>query len=266
MKGRNPKEEFTFLIERHNVTPHWGFLIMAFAQRRFRIEQSNGDTQPFTQPSSLASLRAGMGNTVKPHEPEISVDLIEAYRREIAEVMQLKSELEAIQHAIDETKVEIATLHIGRPAQVGIGQISGEIGAIVQQTEIAANTILNAAERIENKMSDIITHIDDRRYAEQHVSDVMMEVSQLYEACNFQDLTGQRLSRVMDTFGFVEQRIEKMLMIWGGLSAIDHLLQSEAEAKREAELAIGDQALANGPQVTGTGGHVGQLEIDALFD
>jgi chemotaxis protein CheZ len=239
---------------------------MTLAQRRFRIENSSGDLPPVGLSAAFAALRNDAASATKTPQPEISVDLLEAYRREIAEVMQLKSELEAIQHAIDETKVEIATLHIGRPAQVGIGQISGEIGAIVQQTEIAANTILNAAERIENKMSDIITHIDDRKYAEQHVSDVMMEVSQLYEACNFQDLTGQRLSRVMDTFGFVEQRIEKMLMIWGGLSAIDHLLKSEADAKREAELAIGDQALANGPQVTGTAGHVGQLEIDALFD
>ncbi len=136
----------------------------------------------------------------------------------------------------------------------------------MQQTEVAANTILNSAERIETNMSAIILHIEDPTQAEQHVADVMMQVSQLYEACNFQDLTGQRLSRVMDTFQFVEQRIERMLTIWGGLSAIDHILKSEADAKRETELAIGDQALANGPQVAGTAGHVGQLEIDALFD
>jgi chemotaxis protein CheZ len=245
---------------------------MAYAQRRFRIEQSFGAQEPDANPaqsrspvkellSEIAQMRGGT-----PDHHEINIDLLEAYRREIAEVMQLKTELESIRTAIDETKVEIATLHVGRPAQVGIGQITGEIGAIVQQTELAANTILNSAERIENQMSAIIAYIDDRSIAERHVSDVMMEVSQLYEACNFQDLTGQRLSRVIDTFSFIEQRIDKMLHIWGGLSAIDHLLKSEADAKREAELAIGDQALANGPQLTGTAGHVGQLEIDALFD
>jgi chemotaxis protein CheZ len=246
---------------------------MGFAQKRFRIEGAGTviADSPFAIPSAFAAdddlhhELARLRQDLQP-QPAISVDLLEAYRREIAEVMQLKTELEGIRTAIEQTKVEIATLHIGRPAQVGIGQISGEIGAIVQQTELAANTILNAAERIESEMSAIIAHIDDKTLAERHVSDVMMEVSQLYEACNFQDLTGQRLSRVMDTFGFVEQRIDKMLHIWGGLSAIDHLLKSEADAKREAEHAIGDQALANGPQVTGTAGHVGQLEIDALFD
>jgi chemotaxis protein CheZ len=247
---------------------------MAYAQRRFRIEQDFADqpapgrmTAEADMPAqSLLAQISRMADPGKPLHPEINVDLLEAYRREIAEVLQLKTELESIRSAIDETKVEIATLHVGRPAQVGIGQISGEIGAIVQQTEVAANTILNSAERIEAEMNAIIAQIDDRSIADQHVSSVMLEVGALYEACNFQDLTGQRLSRVMDTFCFVEQRIEKMLLIWGGLSAIDHLLKSEADAKREAELAIGDQALANGPQVTGTGGHVGQLEIDALFD
>jgi chemotaxis protein CheZ len=246
---------------------------MGFAHKRFRIEGAAvfNEASPFAVPGALSLGEdihqefARLREDLQP-QPPISVDLLEAYRREIAEVMQLKTELEGIRSAIEQTKVEIATLHVGRPAQVGIGQISDEIGAIVQQTELAANTILNAAERIEMEMSAIIAHIDDKALAERHVSDVMMEVSQLYEACNFQDLTGQRLSRVMETFGFVEQRIDKMLHIWGGLSAIDHLLKSEADAKREAEHSIGDQALANGPQVAGTAGHVGQLEIDALFD
>jgi chemotaxis protein CheZ len=243
---------------------------MAFAQRRFRIEMQSGDLAdlepaPQASPVDVVAEINKLREEIKP-QAEVSVDVLEAYRREISEVMQLKTELEGIQRAIEETKIEIATLHIGRPAQVGINQISGEIGAIVQQTELAANTILSSAECIENEMSAIIAHIDDRSVAERHVSTVMLEVSKLYEACNFQDLTGQRLSRVMDTFSFIEKRIDKMLDIWGGLSAIDHLLMSEAAAKREIELAIGDQALANGPQVTGTTGHVNQLEIDSLFD
>jgi chemotaxis protein CheZ len=239
---------------------------MAFAQRRFRIEGAYTGSEPAQVPSRHVMAELHRLREEAHQEPEISVDLLEAYRREIAEVMQLKTELESIREAIDATKAEIASLHVGRPAQVGIGQISGEIGAIVQQTEMAATTILNSAERIENQMSAIISHIDDQATGERMVSDVMLEVSQLYEACNFQDLTGQRLSRVVDTFSFVEQRIGKMLQIWGGLSAIDHILKSEALAKRDAEHAIGDQALANGPQVAGTAGHVGQLEIDALFD
>ncbi len=246
---------------------------MNFATRRYSIESQFRDDDIVAdsglgQGGDVKGLMAELGKLREDLRPAqtVSIDLLEAYRREISEVMELKTELESIRNAIDETKIEIATLHVGRPAQVGIGQISGEIGAIVQQTELAANSILSSAERIENEMSAIITHIDDRDIAERHVSVVMLEVSQLYESCNFQDLTGQRLSRVIETFSFVEQRIDKMLQIWGGLSAIDHLLESEAEAKREAELQIGDQALANGPQVAGTAGHVGQLEIDALFD
>ena len=247
---------------------------MSAALKPYRIEALSGDGSDdgsaFFAPAGcrhtdILTEITRLRDELKPARA-VTLDLVEAYRREISEVLILKGELEVVQSAINDTRREIASLRIGQPAQVGIQQLSGELGAVVQQTEFAANTIMTAAERIETEMSAIVTHIDSRTRAEAHVSVVMLEVSKLYEACNFQDLTGQRLSRVMDTFTFVERQIDKMMSIWGGISAIDHLLAAEAIARKEAEQAIGDQALANGPRIADDIGHVNQLEIDELFN
>jgi chemotaxis protein CheZ len=244
---------------------------MSAALKPYRIElASDLDGHGMAQQAcghstSILAEIAKLREEIRPART-VSVDLVEAYRREIAQVMELKNELEGMKEAIDETRREVASLHVGRPAQVGIDQLSGELGFVVQQTETAANSILSAAEKIETEMVSIVEHIASEARAEQHVHIVMNEVSRLYEACNFQDLTGQRIGRIVDTFGFIEGQINRMLDIWGGLSAIDHFLAFEESRRKEQEEAIGDQALANGPQVNGAIGHVDQSEIDALFD
>jgi chemotaxis protein CheZ len=244
---------------------------MSAAVRPYRIEFNADHQDPGFAPAACSHSSNVLAEIAKLREEmrpakTVSVDLVEAYRREIAQVMELKNELEGMKHAIDDTRREVASLHVGRPAQVGIDQLSGELGFVVQQTETAANTILSAAEKIETEMVSIVEHIVSETRAEQHVRVVMNEVSKLYEACNFQDLTGQRIGRIVDTFGFIEAQINRMLDIWGGLSAIDHFLAFEESRRKEQEEAIGDQALANGPQVAGADGHVDQSEIDALFD
>jgi chemotaxis protein CheZ len=242
------------------------------AARRFRIEGDwQGDNDAFAAAEDTCSNSDVIAEIKKLREDlrpsqSVTLDLVTAYRREIAEVMQLKIELESVQEAITQTKREIASLRVGRPAQVSINQLSGELDAVVHTTEEAANTILAAAERIETEVSALTMAATVPADIEPHAAAIMDEVGQLYSACHFQDLTGQRLSRVMDTFGFVERQVDRMLQIWGGLSAIDHILANEQEHKREAEMAIGDQALANGPAVLGDDGHVNQFEIDALFD
>ena len=43
---------------------------------------------------------------------ELSTDIIEDYRKQFAEAMKLKVELDGIHEAIERTKREIATLHV----------------------------------------------------------------------------------------------------------------------------------------------------------
>ena len=82
----------------------------------------------------------------------------------------------------------------------------------------------------------------------------------IFEACNFQDLTGQRINKVMGTMKFIEQHINEMMEIWGGVDAI------KAHAPPIIDAREGDARLLNGPKTDGDIGHASQDDIDALFD
>jgi chemotaxis protein CheZ len=85
-------------------------------------------------------------------------------------------------------------------------------------------------------------------------------VVSIFEACNFQDLTGQRISKVMATMKFIETHITVMMDIWGGVDAI------RAHAPAIIDERQGDARLLNGPKTEGDIGHASQNDIDALFD
>ena len=90
--------------------------------------------------------------------------------------------------------------------------------------------------------------------------EIQERVISIFEACNFQDLTGQRISKVMGTMKFIEQHIYEMMEIWGGVDAI------RQHAPPIVDTREGDAKLLNGPKLDGDVGHASQDDIDALFD
>jgi len=85
-------------------------------------------------------------------------------------------------------------------------------------------------------------------------------VVSIFEACNFQDLTGQRINKVMNTMKLIEGHINVMMEIWGGVDAI------KAHAPQIIDTREDDEKLLNGPKLEGDVGHASQDDIDALFD
>ena len=90
--------------------------------------------------------------------------------------------------------------------------------------------------------------------------DIQERVITIFEACNFQDLTGQRIQKVMSTMKFIEHHITVMMEIWGGVDAI------KAHAPPIVDERVGDARLLNGPKALGEEGHASQNDIDALFN
>ena len=91
------------------------------------------------------------------------------------------------------------------------------------------------------------------------VADMQERVIKIFEACNFQDLTGQRITKVVATLKFIETHIMRMMEIWGGMDAFKDI-EVVAMAQRE-----GDAKLLNGPKIEGETGHASQDDIDSLF-
>jgi chemotaxis protein CheZ len=204
----------------------------------------------------MSELRA-LRSLVKPAE-QVTVQMIDAYKAQIAEAAKLKGELDLIHDAINKTKQEIATVHVTGFEGPEMARVTNELDAIVGGTEGATEAILSNAEEIDQMAHTLTARLkDDQDIA--LASDIQERVIKIFEACNFQDLTGQRITKVVGTLKFIETHIVRMMEIWGGLDAFRGIAV-ETIAARE-----GDAALLNGPKIEGEGGHASQDDIDALF-
>ncbi len=118
-----------------------------------------------------------------------------------------------------------------------------EIGMIVETTENAANRIMESVEEI--------LALSVEAAPETYRAAVEEKCLSVMEACAFQDLTGQRITKVVETLLTLEHK----------LAALADLLGEAADA--EPEESAGGPILLNGPANPGEG--VDQDEIDRLF-
>ena len=185
--------------------------------------------------------------------------LLETYRAQIEQCEKLKVELDLIHDAINRTKREIAVLHGKSFDGQEMAKVNGELGAVVGGTEQATQQILEAAESIDQAAS-ALSKVNSPEQHKILSEEIQERIISIYEACNFQDLTGQRISKVMTTMKFIENHINVMMEIWGGVDAI------KAHAPPIIDTREGDAKLLNGPKLDGDPGHASQDDIDALFD
>ena len=156
------------------------------------------------------------------------------------EIERIRTEISDIAGRIRATKAEIA-----------------QLGQVVPATEVATNNIMSAAEQIDEAVAALKTLVTEG-YQMAKVNDVADRVVRIYEACSFQDLTGQRITKVVKTLSFIEERVANMMAIWG-----------EDEFKtmplpRSIEKQDGDVAL-HGPATGDSTGNASQADIDKLF-
>ena len=230
------------------------------ARKMFRIEAINaaaagsGDPGDDRHRELLAEIRA-LRNLVQPTQ-ELSEKALEQLRRDQHEASKIKAEMDLIYEAINRTKREIATLHVSGCNGQELSRVTNELDAVVLGTEGATETILAAAEAIDERAGNLAAKLkgDDQGLA----NDIQEHTIQIFEACNFQDLTGQRISKVVGTLRFVEERIIKMMEIWGGVETFK-------EIEVELEHRMGDQSLLNGPALGSDQNIASQDDIDALF-
>lgn len=182
---------------------------------------------------------------------------LDTFHRDMAEIRRLEAEMTAIREAITQTKTEIATLHHSGFQGKELGKVTDELDAVVNGTEQATETILSAAETIEDRVGNLAAKLsgDDQGMANDAVEAVMA----IFEACNFQDITGQRITKVVKTMRFIEERIDAMMDIWGGMESFESVQTLDVAPK-------GDAALLNGPSNADDANVASQDDIDALFD
>ncbi|WP_337996006.1 protein phosphatase CheZ [Oleispirillum naphthae] len=197
----------------------------------------------------LDMIRAARGNAVPLEDvAEVVRAILDTMTGEIsAGELRVYGELEALAEVIRKTKQEIADIRPDEIKDDFLPTAADELDAIVQSTETAANAILDAVEAIEA----VIPTVDAA--AGEALSNATMRI---YEGCNFQDLTGQRISKVVNTLKQIEERVNTLVAAFG--EEIEQVLKQEDGAPRHAEAD-----LLNGPQHPDAASS--QDEIDALL-
>lgn len=123
----------------------------------------------------------------------------------------LRHELQDMSASISHARREIAAI---KPAGEGKDRIvtaTNELDAIIVSTERASTDILSSAERILDQVGRLRsgTGVPD-------LADVVEgEVMNIFTACSFQDLTGQRTTKVINVLRYIEQRIGALITLWG---------------------------------------------------
>lgn len=199
-----------------------------------------------------AKIAAGGGVGHDPMCPEDEKSALE-------EAKDVRIEIAQMVRSIGRAKAEIASIKhpLASEGDDKVHRASSELDAIVLDTETATNKILAGNENIESAINKLNTTHHDDPDVQAMAEDVAFNVIEILEACNFQDITGQRITKVVNTLRYIEDRILAMISIWGVEAFSD--LPVEVDDDRE-----GDDALMNGPAIANEG--ISQDDIDALFD
>lgn len=170
-----------------------------------------------------------------------------------SDTQALARELAALRTAIAENTHELALLlYEGKELRMARG--AGELAAAVEAMEKSTDKILKSAETVDDNAKMLGTSLKDD-YNAGLAQDILDQLIVIYEACNFQDLAGQRIGKVIATLGEVDDALTHMLARCQGL------LGGEAAPAVPAPR----RDLINGPRLDGDAGHASQCEIDALF-
>lgn len=178
-------------------------------------------------------------------------------QKEATSLEVLRAELQSMAAHIQTAKQEIAALHEkDHKVESSANRIvtaTSELDQIVQATERATSDILNAAERVMEIAGTLPAELAEQG---QILTD---QATEIFTACSFQDITGQRISKVVNTLRYIDQRVAAMVEIWGA----DALTGVKPAAAPAAD-GRADSHLLNGPSMPGQGRT--QDEIDALLN
>ena len=157
-------------------------------------------------------------------------------------------EFTAIANEISSMKREIAGLCPREMRHSAIPEAGRELDAVVEATESATNTIMASAEEIMGA---------DPSEADAYQALVNDEVIKIFEACSFQDITGQRIAKVVRALEVIDNRVSTFIEKLKVEDLEDEVREETEEERRQRELIL------HGPQHHGEG--VNQSEVDAML-
>ena len=179
----------------------------------------------------LASIRERHPSS----EPEVVAEVVHAVLTSMsgdltAQETSLLTEVEALGRTITSAKAEIAALRVDDITDSHIPFATDELDAIVEHTATATNAILTSCETLD----DVAVSLSGELAAQ-----LQDATTRIYEACSFQDITGQRITKVVATLKTIEVKVAQIVATFGdGSSDTEAVVLSASE----------EISLLNGPQ------------------
>lgn len=183
-------------------------------------------------------------------DPEVIAGVVRAVLSTLsgdlsAHQTSLLAEVEALGRTIASAKAEIAALRIDDIKDNHIPFATDELDAIVEHTATATNAILNSCEMLDEVAADL---------AGETAARLQTATTQIYEACGFQDITGQRITKVVATLKTIEAKVAQIVRTFAA---------SEPDSLTGAPAASDETSLLNGPQHPAVA--MDQSDIDRLL-
>ena len=140
---------------------------------------------------------------------------------------------------------EIASLK--PPSQIIAATV--ELEQVVSATERATSDILQAAEKVQ----EVAWTLREKGVEADACETLDRRATDIYTACSFQDITGQRMEKVVKVLHFIEQRLNAIIEVCG-TSGAEEILPSPD---------MSDAELLNGPLPEGKG--LKQDDVDRVL-
>lgn len=175
---------------------------------------------------------------------------------------KFKKEIISLVQYVQRFREEIAQMVQRQDNGTHFENMADQLDAIVAATEEATHTILAQTEQIDTLANEIKASKGNPAEVEKLCDQLGEHTMLVMEACTFQDITGQRVNKIVRSMKFVEERVEKITSIWGKdqIEEMAKKMNTDPSSKK-----TGDEALLNGPALPKETA-ISQDEIDKLFD
>ncbi|MCH8685108.1 protein phosphatase CheZ [Pedomonas mirosovicensis] len=200
----------------------------------------------------IEALRQERGEHVKVRDiPELVASMVSTMQGELElAALKIGGELKELVDFISAAKAEIASIQPNALSKHDIPGAADELDAIVQHTESAATQIMDCADEVTAIAGDVDGELSER------LSAIAMRI---YEASSFQDITGQRVTKVVRVLKHIEEKLGQLAEAVG-----DQSNRGEKIIHRDDEgEPVDPKELLNGPSLEGQGNN--QDDIDALL-
>ena len=207
-------------------------------------------------PQSVQASGASPAQAPEPSFPSLFSTLhrlMEELERQVGDLAGcVRRDIEELARVIEDTRNELRELGPEELRRHHLAVANGELDAVARHLEEATNEILDSCDALERLVDELP---EDRR------EPFVEQITRIYEACSFHDISGQRIRKVVNALDEVERRLDRLREAYGSGRLASAGGGRNADAAAPAD--EGEARLCNGPALPGEG--TSQEEVDALL-